>query len=99
MTNNVKQESARLYKCIGFDIMDNKDRQDMWEREIELVINQQVIQALERVKESDLLQGGLHFSHLCPPDSVDCARVSARGAMRNQLRSTIDNLIKEYKGE
>lgn len=48
--NNTKQETKRLYSCIMHDFHDGKDRQKMWERELKLVINSQVLAAITKIK-------------------------------------------------
>ncbi len=47
-----KQEAKRLYSCVMHDFHDGVDRQEMWEKEIQLVINQQVCKALEEAKSN-----------------------------------------------
>lgn len=51
MTNQTKQEAKRLYSCIMYDFHDVKDRQEMWEREIRLVINTEVTAVLNELEK------------------------------------------------
>lgn len=44
-------EAKRLYTCIRHDFADDKDREDMWTRELQLVINRKVLEAIAEVKQ------------------------------------------------
>ena len=63
-TDNTQAELRRLYSCIMHDFHDGKDRENMWVREIGLVVNKQIEAVLDRLEDSFMteIENGRSFS-------------------------------------
>ena len=47
-------------------------------------------QAIRELVLSEIGDGEVHVSHVCPSDSIPCREFAARGALRNELRARIN---------
>ena len=50
-------------------------------------------QAIKELVLSEIGDGEVHVSHVCPSDSIPCREFAARGAFRNELRARINGGI------
>lgn len=53
------------------------------------------IKSIKQVVDKYVIgEGELHVSHVCPPDSIGCAKFAARGLMRNDQRQSLWGISK-----
>ena len=94
-TNQASEEELQielelLYKCIGYDIADGADREELWVKEIGFVVER-----LIRTEKLKLLDEVIHQSTV----NLKSAKAVAGWAelRKNLLEAELSQTLKEYK--